>query len=217
MSTPTGEEGAREHYHHGGEALGQGKSKPYPFDTQHFRQQQEARHEEDYSAQECKSGGGQYALHTLVVADGGEVQHEEHEACAVVGEALYRHLCGGSRGVEEQRHEPLREEHKQQRRQYAAHDGSLQRHTQSLTDTRGLPQAEVVTDDRLGGLGNGVANHKDEGHVVATDAECAHAVVTEITHKHVITNKEEHCHSHLVEQRGEAHFALFGEVAGEEG
>ena len=58
MSTPAGEEGSREHYHHRGEALGQGEGEPYPLDTQHFRQQQKARHEEDHPAQESKSGGG---------------------------------------------------------------------------------------------------------------------------------------------------------------
>ena len=51
MPTTDVMECARELYHCGGEAFGQGKGKPYPFDSQHFRQQQEARHEEDHSAQ----------------------------------------------------------------------------------------------------------------------------------------------------------------------
>ena len=54
------------------------------------------------------------------------------------------------------------------------------------------PAGSVVeADNRLCGLGHGVAEHEDEGGVVAGHSEGTYAVVSEISHEDLVAHEHE--------------------------
>ena len=52
---------------------------------------------------------------------------------------------------------------------------------------------KVVTDDGLGRLGNGIAYHKEEGRIVAGNAEGSYTIVTQIVHKGEVACECKYC------------------------
>ncbi len=72
-----------------------------------------------------------------------------------------------------------------------------ERHPHSGMHASRVAEAVVVTDEGLCGLSDGVAYHKNERQVVATDTVCPYTIIAEIVHKDEVSHKEEHRHRHL--------------------
>ena len=51
-------------------------------------------------------------------------------------------------------------------------------------------RAEVIADNRLGGLGNGITYHKDERKIIATHAESTHSVISQIPHEYMVPDEQ---------------------------
>ena len=72
-------------------------------------------------------------------------------------------------------------------------DRRLTDRTRSIlpADAVHLAGSVVEADYRLGGLGHGVAEHEDEGGVVAGHSEGTYAVVSEISHEDLVAHEHE--------------------------
>ena len=127
---------------------------------------------------------------------------EEYERCREVGETVDGQLRRRIVGLDKQTHQYVREEHKQRRdKQSADH------RCQQCDAFRGrhpflISQSEVVTDDGLRRLCDGIAYHKDERHVVTCDAECAYTVVAQVLREYLIADEHQHGHCGFCQQRG---------------
>ena len=74
-------------------------------------------------------------------------------------------------------------------------------------------RTEIVTDDGLRRLRDGVADHEDERHVIASYSEGAHAVIAQIAHEYLIADEYEHGHRTLAQQCRRTDAALVADVA----
>ena len=75
------------------------------------------------------------------------------------------------------------------------HAMAVSKAMRSVAATRLQSGAEVITDNRLCGLGDGITYHENKGGIVACDAECAHAIIAQIAHEYLIANEHQYGHS----------------------
>ena len=60
---------------------------------------------------------------------------------------------------------------------------------QCLSYTLGLSGSEVIADNRLCGLCNGIIDHEDDREEVTGNTECCHSVFTEMADENVVPQK----------------------------
>lgn len=131
----------------------------------------------------------------MEVADGGKVEDEEQEGAGEQREAVDGDAGGIGGAAEEQGDHALREQHEGGGDNQSADAGADDGEALGLDNAVMFVDAVVEADDGLDGLCDGVADHKDEGAVVAGDAESTDAVVADIVHKHDVTQEHKHSHS----------------------
>ena len=196
-----------------GEHFGEGERKPDAAVAEHLRQQDEAGHEEDSTAQQREHHCRAHALNALKVADAHEVDDEEHEGDSHQWETLDGDWEGSLGGAHEEFRKLVGEQHEGCTHGSAAQHGGEQRHLQRGAHAVSVADAVVVADDGLRRLRHGVAYHVDERCVVARYAERAHARVAHIGYEYVVAHEREHRHCALAHESRYAYGALIADVA----
>ena len=196
-----------------GQGLGEGQGEPDARHAQQARQQHEAGYEQQRTAQQGKKGGGREPLEALEVSDDGQVQDEADAARSEEREARRGDLRGPVGRVEEEAHEQPRRRREAERHERPAPEGRQQGDAAGGNNARPLHAAEVVADDRLRRLGDGVADHEDEGHVVAGDPEGPDPRIAEVVHEDPVSGEHQHGHRRLAQQGRRADPALVADVA----
>ena len=171
------------------------------------------RNEENHTAQQGESCGRADAFHTLIVTYSRQIQDEADESCGDERKPVDGDSCRRHRGIHEQSDQPFRTIDEKQGNRRAAHHGSQQRDPLRCRHTAMQSRTEIVTDDGLRRLRDGVADHEDERHVIASYSEGAHAVIAQIAHEYLIADEYEHGHRTLAQQCRRTDAALVADVA----
>lgn len=57
-----------------------------------------------------------------------------------------------------------------------------------------LPVPEIVTDNRLGRLGNGVTYHEDEREIITAYSESTYSVISQMAHEYLVADEQQYRH-----------------------
>ena len=197
----------------GGEGLGDGHGEPDAGVAEQAGHDDEARDDEDEAAQAGEEHGGLHLLEALEEADGGYVGDVEDVAEGEERQAVDGDAGGVALLADEQAYEGAGQEYEEHHADEAADDGGDYRQAADGQDAVHLAGSVVEADYRLGGLGYGVAEHEDEGGVVAGHTEGAYAVVSEVAHEDLVAHEHEDGDGGLSEQGRGAYLALVADVA----
>ena len=197
----------------GGEGLGDGHGEPDAGVAEQAGHDDEARDDEDEAAQAGEEHGGLHLLEALEEADGGYVGDVEDVAEGEEGQAVDGDAGGVALLADEQAYEGAGQEHEYGHPDSAADDGGDDGQAAGGRYPVHPAGSVVEADNRLCGLGHGVAEHEDEGGVVAGHTEGAYAVVSEVAHEDLVAHEHEDGDGGLTEQGWGAYLALIADVA----
>lgn len=173
---------------------------PDARDTGHKRQPEKASHLKDEAAQQREGHGRTRSLDTLVIDDRDDVDGKEDKSGGKERKPLDGYSVGGIFRRDEHRRDPAAGQRRCKKDTGSEPDGRSQRQVEGPADPVGIPGAEVIAQDGLGRLSDGVVDHEDDREEVAGDAEGRHTVLAQIADEDVIAREHHRGDGRLAEE-----------------
>lgn len=183
-----------------GKHLGQRHGQPDTFHAEQQGQSEEAEDHEDEPPQEGHRHRRTRPLDALEITDRNDINREKDESRSKERKSLDSNGIRRVGTVDEHRHNPVAEQRRDAEERQPRHHGRRQRQPEGLSHPHTVTGAEIVAQDRLGRLPDGVVDHEDDREEVAGDAECRHAVLTQIADKDVIPGEHHRGDSPLAKE-----------------
>ena len=163
------------------------------------RPKKHARHE-DESPQDGHGHRRTGPLDALEIADRDDVHRKENESRSEQRKPPDGNRTGGAGAVDEHGHDPAAEQRRKAEEPQSGRHGRQERQPEGLAHARAVSRTEIVAQNRLGRLPDGVVDHEDDREEVAGDAERRHAVLAQIADENVVPGEHHHGDGPLAEE-----------------
>ena len=144
---------------------------PDAGDPGHTGQQQESGNQKDEASKQSERSGGSYPFKTLIIPDDDQVHDEKDETRRKQRKPFDSDKGSRRIGIEEEPDQYTGTADEQSHRGHTAHNSRCQCDPSCLYHPPRSACPEVIANDRLCRLRNGVADHEHKRNVVAGDAE----------------------------------------------